>query len=128
MTPRQEKFATEYLVDMNATQAAIRAGYSKKTAASQGERLLRNVEIEKRVGELRQEQEERTLLEADDVVMGLHTEATREGEGSSHSARVSAWGHLGKHLGIFGPKGSEDDPKHYSFDVHLTHPDDEADG
>ena len=35
----------EYLVDLNATQAAIRAGYSQRTAASQGERLLRHVEI-----------------------------------------------------------------------------------
>lgn len=45
LTPMQEMFVREYLVDLNATQAAIRAGYSKKTAASQGERLLRNVEI-----------------------------------------------------------------------------------
>lgn len=38
-------FVTEFLVDRNATQAAIRAGYSPKTAASQGHRLLRNAEI-----------------------------------------------------------------------------------
>lgn len=42
---KQAAFVTEYLVDMNATQAAIRAGYSIKSAASQAERLLRNVEI-----------------------------------------------------------------------------------
>lgn len=45
LTFRQELFAKEYLVDLNATQAAIRAGYSEKTAGSQGERLLKNVEI-----------------------------------------------------------------------------------
>ena len=45
LTAKQAAFACEYLVDMNATQAAIRAGYSLKTAASQGERLLRNVEV-----------------------------------------------------------------------------------
>lgn len=45
LTPKQALFVREYLVDLNATQAAIRAGYSKKTAASQAERLLRNVEI-----------------------------------------------------------------------------------
>lgn len=45
LTYRQELFAKEYLVDLNATQSAIRAGYSEKTAYSQGERLLRNVEV-----------------------------------------------------------------------------------
>jgi phage terminase small subunit len=45
MTPKQRRFVAEYLKDLNATQAAIRAGYSAATASSQGERLLRNVEI-----------------------------------------------------------------------------------
>lgn len=45
LTDRQSRFVDEYLVDLNATKAAIRAGYSAKTAASQGERLLRNVEV-----------------------------------------------------------------------------------
>lgn len=46
MTNRMILFCEEYLVDFNATQAAIRAGYSKKTAYSQGQRLLKNVEIQ----------------------------------------------------------------------------------
>ncbi len=45
MTPKQEAFAREYAVDKNATQAAIRAGYSAKTAHSAGPRLLDNVEV-----------------------------------------------------------------------------------
>jgi phage terminase small subunit len=45
MTPKQERFVAQYLIDGNATRAATAAGYSAKTAASQGERLLRNVEI-----------------------------------------------------------------------------------
>lgn len=45
MTPKQKRFAKEYLIDMNATQAAIRCGYSKKTAGQQGDRLLKNVKI-----------------------------------------------------------------------------------
>jgi len=43
----QQKFVDEYLVDLNATQAAIRAGYSIKTARSQGQRLLTKVAIQK---------------------------------------------------------------------------------
>jgi phage terminase small subunit len=45
LTPKQLKFIDEYLIDMNATAAAERAGYSKKTAYSQGQRLLKNVEV-----------------------------------------------------------------------------------
>lgn len=45
LNPKQARFVAEYLVDMNATQAAIRAGYSKKTAGSQGFDLLRKPEI-----------------------------------------------------------------------------------
>lgn len=45
LTPKQERFVQEYLVDMNATQAATRAGYSPKTANEQGSRLLANVNI-----------------------------------------------------------------------------------
>jgi len=47
LTAKKQRFVDEYLIDLNATQAAIRASYSQKTAASQGERLLRNVEVRK---------------------------------------------------------------------------------
>lgn len=45
LTPKQERFVAEYLIDLNATQAAIRAGYSARTAYSQGQRLLKHVEV-----------------------------------------------------------------------------------
>jgi phage terminase small subunit len=45
LTPRQRRFVSEYLVDLNATQAAIRAGYSRRTAKQQGSRLLSNANI-----------------------------------------------------------------------------------
>lgn len=51
-TPKKGIFAREYLKDLNATQAAIRAGYSKKTAHSQGPRLLEDVEIKAQIEEL----------------------------------------------------------------------------
>lgn len=53
LTPKQERFVAEYLIDLNATQAAIRAGYSKKTAQEQGSRLLSNVMV---AGELKRRQ------------------------------------------------------------------------
>ena len=48
---KHARFVAEYLVDLNATQAAIRAGYSAKTAEQQGYRLLRNVQIAAAVAE-----------------------------------------------------------------------------
>jgi len=51
-TDKQEKFCQEYLIDMNATQAAIRAGFSKKTANEQGSQLLAKLSIKKRIQEL----------------------------------------------------------------------------
>ncbi len=101
LNPKQARFVEEYLVDLNATQAAIRAGYSKKTANEQGARLLAKVSVRKAVAEARQARSERTEITQDEVIEGLKKEATLEGEGSSHSARVSAWAHLGKHLGMF---------------------------
>ena len=45
LTPRQERFVAEYLVDLNATQAAIRAGYSQRTAKQQGAHQLTKVDV-----------------------------------------------------------------------------------
>ena len=45
LTAKQQRFCEEYLIDLNATQAAVRAGYSAKTANEQGSRLLTNVSV-----------------------------------------------------------------------------------
>lgn len=54
LTPKQELFCLEYVIDFNATQAAIRAGYSKKTAKQIGQQNLTKVDIARRVKELTQ--------------------------------------------------------------------------
>lgn len=51
MTKKQKRFCDEFLIDLNATQAAIRVGYSKKTAYSIGQRLLKNVEVQVYISE-----------------------------------------------------------------------------
>jgi phage terminase small subunit len=71
LTPKQEMFAKEYLIDLNATQAAIRAGYSKRTARSQGQRLLTNVDIAKVINAAMAKRSERTDIKADDVIREL---------------------------------------------------------
>lgn len=104
LTPKQQRFVDEYLIDLNATQAAIRAGYSPKTAYSIGDENLKKPEIKKAIEQAQKERSERTLVTQDDVIRGLLTEAEWQGEGSSHSARVSAWTQLGKHLNMFNEK------------------------
>lgn len=52
MTDKMEKFCQEYLVDLNATQAALRAGYSEKTANEQGSQLLAKLSVKRRIQEL----------------------------------------------------------------------------
>lgn len=71
LTGRQERFCREYIIDYNATDAAIRAGYSKKTAYSIGSENLKKPELLARVRELQAEQAERLCITADWVVMQL---------------------------------------------------------
>lgn len=52
LSEKAARFAQEYTIDLNATQAAIRAGYSEKTAGSQGQRLLTNPKVAARIAEL----------------------------------------------------------------------------
>lgn len=71
LTPKQRAFVREYLIDLNATQAAIRAGYSAKTAYSQGERLLKNVEVDRAISTAMKARENRTEITADRVLQEL---------------------------------------------------------
>lgn len=71
LTPKQQRFVEEYLVDLNATQAAIRAGYSKKTAKAQGQRLLTNVDIQNTIQKAMDKRSERTEITGDQVIKQL---------------------------------------------------------
>lgn len=71
LTPKQQRFVDEYLIDLNATQAAIRAGYSKKTADQQASRLLTNVKVKEFVAKSMEGRCERTRVDADYVLHRL---------------------------------------------------------
>ncbi|QAZ45943.1 terminase small subunit [Mesorhizobium sp. Pch-S] len=104
LTDKQQRFVAEYVIDLNATQAAIRAGYAAKTANREGSRLLSNVDIADAIARKAAEKAAALDLSAERVLKGLFEEATRTGEGSSHGARVSAWGLLGKYHSLFTDK------------------------
>lgn len=69
--PKRECFCQEYIIDNNATQAAERSKYSKRTANEQGSRLLANASVQQRIAELRAVREERTRVTQDRVVREL---------------------------------------------------------
>ncbi|MCM1513359.1 MAG: terminase small subunit [Oxalobacter formigenes] len=71
LTSRQQRFVDEYLVDLNATQAAIRAGYSRKTANRIASENLSKPDIQQAISEAMRRQQERTELTADDVIRDL---------------------------------------------------------
>lgn len=71
LTPKQKRFVEEYLVDLNATQAAIRAGYSQRTASSIGEENLRKPEIDFAIQAAQAKRSERTEITQDMVLQEL---------------------------------------------------------
>ena len=118
MNARQRRFCDEYLIDCNATQAAIRAGYNEKTAYSQGQRMLKNVELKRYIDEqLERIHNERTadaqeVLEyLTSVMRGKEKEETLQliGEGVqtitdidvSAKDRLKAAELIGKRYGMF---------------------------
>lgn len=128
LTPRQRRFVDEYLVDLNGTQAAIRAGYSVSGARAHACKLLTNANIQQAISAAQAARQERTELTADEVIrdlrevrdicMGRKTvkvvEVVKfEGEATPHevdslvfdpAGANKALELLGKHIGMFGDK------------------------
>lgn len=71
LTEKQQRFVDEYLIDLNATQAAIRAGYSVKTANEQGCQNLAKLNVSQAVSERMAERSKRTGINQDRVVLEL---------------------------------------------------------
>lgn len=78
LTAKQQRFYDEYLIDFNATQAAIRAEYSKKTAYSIGQRLLKKVEGQEYIEKRMAEKEKALIADQDEVLKYLTATMRRE--------------------------------------------------
>src|SRR3954468_17773899 len=87
LTPRQAKFVQEYMVDLNGAAAAVRSGYSAKTAKEQAARLLTHVNGQAAIAAVQAERSERTRLKADAVVEELRRIAF------ANIADYVAWNH-----------------------------------
>lgn len=109
MTAKQKRFCDEYLVDMNVTQAAIRAGYSKKTAYAIGQENLKKPIIAEYVRKRMEKLERSTVADAQEVVEFLSSVLRGEKEDMTGRERMKAaelmakrWGILTENMRISG--------------------------
>lgn len=96
LNPKQELFCQEYLIDLNGTQAAIRAGYSKRTADVQASKLLALPKVASRVSQLKAERLKRVQVDQDYVLHGLMEVAER----CMQKRPVTAWDYEKRQMGV----------------------------
>jgi phage terminase small subunit len=118
LTPQQQRFADEYLIDSNGTQAAIRAGYSAKSATVQAYKMLLKPHIAAYVKQKKQSVAEKLGLDAEYVLsklksIGQLTMPTREE--SNPTVALKSFELLGKHLRLF----EEDDKKQQTININV---------
>ena len=101
LTPKQARFVDEYLKDLNATQAAIRAGYSVKTAGQVGNENIKKPQIQAAIRIGQQVIAEETETEAEWIRRRLKEEADDRTEFATHAGRIRALELLGKINGVF---------------------------
>jgi phage terminase small subunit len=102
LTAKQQAFIKEYLIDLNSTQAAIRAGYSKATAKEMGYENLTKPHIKKAVDEAINKRSEKLGITAEYVLYGLKDISDSVEEKTTD--RLKAFELLGKHLKLFTEK------------------------
>lgn len=103
---KQERFVSEYLVDMNATRAAIRAGYSPRTAKSQASRLLSYVDLQKEIARKQAQTTLRLEISRDDVVIGLLGAIELAREQGDPNTMIRGAAELNKMLGFYAQRGA----------------------
>lgn len=109
LTDKQELFAREFIKDLNATQAAIRAGYSEKTARAIGCENLTKPDIQQRISELNHERMERVQIDADYVLrqaVKLHERCMQEVEPLTDRRGEEITDEQGKTIFGFDAKGA----------------------
>lgn len=123
LTAKQQRFVDEYLIDLNATQAATRAGYSKKTANEQGSRLLANVSVSAAIRQGMNARSGRVEITQDMVLKELAK------IGFSDIRKVVRWGETQVRM-IDGEEGEADDmvPYHGLALIDSTEIDDNTAG
>lgn len=106
LTPKQAAFVHEYLVDLNATQAAIRAGYKEKNARAMAAENLSKPDIQKAIQEARDAREKRSMITVEWVLAQIARIA--QDDEAMQRDRLKALELLGKHLGMWEKRPDEE--------------------
>jgi phage terminase small subunit len=104
LNPRHASFIAEYLKDKNATQAAVRAGYAEKSAKYTARELLKTPHIKAAVARALKEQEKRTLIAADQVLLDIQQGGDDARKVGEFHAFLRSRELLGKHFKLFADK------------------------
>ena len=104
LTNKQKMFCKEYIVDLNASQACIRAGYSEKTAKEIGSQNLTKLNIQEEITRLMKDREERMQLTADKVLEDIERVRGLAEGSEQYSISLKASELQGKHLAMFTDK------------------------
>lgn len=114
LTIKQERFIAEYIVDGNATRAAITAGYSERTAARIGSELLTKPTIKEEIFKALTDQQKRTLITADANLCAIERLAQKAEDAGEWAPAIRARELIGKHYRSFADKveltGQKDGP------------------
>lgn len=100
LTPKQEAFVREYLIDLNGTQAAIRAGYSAKTANEQAARLLAKANVAEAVSAAKAERAEKTGINAEWVLRETADVYQNARAANDRPSALRALDLVGKHVDV----------------------------
>jgi len=104
LSDKRQAFCREYMIDHNATQAAIRAGYSRKSAQAQGSRLLSNAMVKQRIAEQQAKAVTRNSLDVDQVIQMLLDDRAEAGDLKQMGPKVRAGELIGRTIGAFVDK------------------------
>ena len=117
LTPKQQAFVNEYLKDRNGKQAAIRAGYSPKTANEQASRLLTNVNVADAVKSKSKKIADKAEITAEWVLKELKKQYQSASDSDEKQYALKALELMGKHTGV----GAFKDKLELSGSLTLTH-------
>lgn len=106
LNPKRARFVAEYLVDLNGTQAAIRAGYSPKTARQQADQLLSKLDVKEAVAKAQADKAIEVGRTAQDVLNDIMECTTQAREDGDLKTALKGLELQGKHLGMFTDKVS----------------------
>ena len=104
LTAQQEQFCLEFIKDLNAVRAAIRAGYGEQHAKKNAWTIIRNPAVAERISDLKADQTKRTKIEADDILRRLVRIAEKTEQEGDYNAAIRYLELLGKHQAMWTDK------------------------